>query len=127
MIDVDGLDYCQRCRMPLLLVEAARDCKQEKQTIVLEKLAAAANVPAVCVLWTPSGTWNPEPPHCECQDKRRRIAGCDHGIESFRWRRIYPMATTWETWTADAMASWVDRIHADHERNICRFAPSKAA
>lgn len=120
MIDVDGLDYCQRCRMPLLLVEAARDCGQEKPTIVLEKLAASANVMAICVLWTPSQNWRPEPPHCECQQQRRRIPGCDHGVASFRIRRVYPDPTGWKQSTPDDLATWIDSIHASHELAVCR-------
>lgn len=119
MIDVDGLDYCRRCRMPLLLVEAARDCGQEKPTFVLEKLAASANVPAICVLWTPTATWSAEPPHCACQRNRHTMPGCDHGIASFRVRRVYPEPTGWREWKPEGLATWIDRIHANHEDLVC--------
>lgn len=122
MIDVDGLDYCQRCRMPLLLVEAARDCGQEKPTIVLEKLAAAANVTAWCVLWSPSAEWNPVPPHCECQRTRRKVPGCGHGIKSMRIRRVYPNASGYVQVTPQDVGGWIDRIHESHERDQCQFA-----
>ena len=122
MIDVDGLDYCQRCRMPLLLVEAARDCGQQKPTIVLEKLAAAANVMAVCVLWTPSAAWSALPPHCDCQRLRHSRTDCDHGIASFRARRVYPNPSGWMPWTPAECAAWIDRIHQNHERDQCQFA-----
>jgi len=126
MIDVDGLDYCQRCRMPLLLVEAARDCGQDKPTIVLEKLAASANVTAWCVLWTPAADWNPEPPHCECQRQRRVVPGCGHGIESMRIRRVYPNKGSYQKVMPLDVARWIDRVHENHERDQCQFAFSAA-
>lgn len=122
MIDVDGLDYCQRCRMPLLLVEAARDCGQQKPTIVLEKLAAAANVTAWCVLWTPSSAWTPEPPHCDCQRSRRKAADCDHGVAAMRIRRVYPNPSGYIQVKPAEVAAWIDRIHDSHERDQCQFA-----
>lgn|GEM_PF-2785984 len=116
MIDIDGLEYCERCRAPLLLVEAARDAGQEKPTLVLEKLAEAAKIPAICLLWTPQPHWNPLPPHCECQRRRQRqpVPGCDHGIASFRWRKVWPERTEWQICTPEQMARWINGVHQRH-------------
>lgn len=121
MIDVDGLDYCRRCRMPLLLVEAARDVGQVKATTVLRELAQVANVPAVCVLWTPSHLWAEDPPHCRCQMDAAKVEDCDHGILRMRVKRIYPDPTDYKPIHPDAFAQWVDGVHADHERNAHTF------
>lgn len=117
MVDIDGLESCSRprCRTPLLLVETARDVGQDiKPSTALVGLAAKADVPAVILLWKPSETWRPEPPHCECQALRRKIPGCDHGIASFRARHIYPRSTRWKVCTAEQIAAWIDRLHAAH-------------
>lgn len=117
MIDIDGLESCSksRCRKPLLLVEAARDVGQDiKPATALVGLAAKADVPAVILLWTPSETWRPEPPHCECQERRRKVPGCDHGVAGFRARHIYPKSTPWQRCTPEQIAAWIDSLHRAH-------------
>ena len=107
MIDLDGLEYCQRCRMPLLLVEVARDVGQPaKHTIVMERLAQAANVQAIVVLYTQS----------ECRCTRSHIdQGCSHGIGSIRARRIYPEKDEhWCAMTSQALSGWIQWVHSSH-------------
>jgi hypothetical protein len=124
MIDVDGLDYCRRCRMPLLLIEAARDVGQAKPTLVLQQLAQAANVPALCVLWTPSVRWSADPPHCLCQLDKTVTADCDHGVLAVRVRRVWPEPTSptdYTPMTPEALARYIDEVHAAHERTAHAF------
>jgi hypothetical protein len=118
MVDVDGLESCNisRCRQPLLLVESARDVGQAvKPATALIGLAKVANIPAVILLWTPSPTWLPEPPHCECQRTRRVVSGCDHGVASFRARHIAPENKPWKRVDAAAIAAWIDGLHNAHK------------
>src|SRR5690554_307886 len=117
MVDIDGLESCSRppCRTPLLLVETARDVGQDiKPASALVGLAAKADVPAVILLWTPSEMWRPEPPHCECQERRRKVPGCDHGVAGFRARHIYPQPTKWKRCTPEQIAAWIDSLHRAH-------------
>jgi hypothetical protein len=119
-IDIDMLEYCERCRTPLLLVEAARDVPREipKATIVVQVAAEAMKVRAVLALWTPSPTWQEEPPHCPCQKAKELIPGCDHGIERVRWRMIAadvnPRTAVYEECTGVEFAARIDRIHRRH-------------
>ena len=116
MIDVDGLEYCRRCRMPLALIETALDFGQAvKPTTALEQLSLAANVPAYCVLYTKSGE--------ECDfDRRRRCRriGCSHGISSFRVRRIRPNPTGFRLWTPEEFANHLIQLHDMHESIVCQ-------
>lgn len=117
MVDIDGLESCseRQCRLPLLLVEAARDIGQDiKPTTALVGLARKADVPAVILLWTPSETWQEQPPHCTCQAERRKVPDCDHGISVFRARHIYPTSSGWKQVQPAAIAAWIDQLHAAH-------------
>ena len=114
-IDLDMIEYCQRCRMPLCLIETARDVGQDsKNTLVMSRLAQAANVVAICVLCTPDGT------DCRC-DRRRKSPGCSHGIEKVRFRRVYPIEESFEIWQAFELAAWLIRLHDNHEQIACRL------
>lgn len=56
-IDIDFLEYCQRCRAPLALIEIAREVGQEnKPTLVMQRLAEAAGIVAYVVIYTVDGT-----------------------------------------------------------------------
>lgn len=114
-IDLDLIEYCQRCRMPLCLIESARDVGQaSKATIVLRELAQIANVVAICLLWTPDGT--------TCQCKRSHTApGCAHGIASFRMRRIHPIDEPFESYQPAQVAAWLVHLHDNHEEIACRY------
>lgn len=116
MIDVDGLEYCRRCRMPLALIETALDYGQSfKATTALEGLAGAANIPAFCVLYAKNGE------QCDF-DKRNRCkrVGCTHGIASFRVRRIKPNPTEFKEWTAEAFRDFLINLHDGHEATVCQ-------
>ena len=77
-IDLDLLEYCPRCFVPILLHEVAQDRGQSaKQTIVLSRLAEASSLRALCTLYTLSEARNPT--QQECPD-----------ISDFRVRRIWP-------------------------------------
>lgn len=113
-IDLDMIEYCQRCRMPLCLIETARDVGQEsKSTTVMRELAQAANVVAVCVLYTPSG-------ECRCL-RNRKAPGCHHGIEEIRFRRVYPIEEPFERQQAWELAAWLTLLHDNHESIACRM------
>lgn len=114
-IDLDLIEYCQRCRMPLCLIESARDVGQQgKSTIVMRELAQSANVVAICLLYTPDGSI------CTCK-RSRRIVGCSHGISSFRFRRVYPVDEPFDLWQPFEVAAWLTRLHDNHEEIACRY------
>jgi hypothetical protein len=116
MIDVDGLEYCRRCRMPLALIETALDRGQSiKPTTALEQLSLAANVPAFCALYTKGGV--------ECDfDRRNRCCriGCTHGITGFRVRRIRPNPTGFQDWTPEGFRDFLTTMHDGHEATVCQ-------
>ena len=114
-IDLDMIEYCQRCRMPLCLIETARDVGQPgKSTIVMSELARAANVVAICVLYTPDGTV------CRCE-RRSRDTQCSHGIGQVRFRRVYPLDEPFEIWQPFELAAWLTLCHDNHEQIACRL------
>lgn len=109
MIDLDDIEYCGDCRMPLALIEVARDVGQShKNSGVTRQLARMLNVPGLVVLYTPSGT------ACVC-----RMATvdplCDHGVSRVRWRRIHPVQTLFTVAPAYDFAASLDRLHRAHE------------
>ena len=122
MVDIDGLEYCgiRGCGRPLLLIETARDVGQSmKPTTAMRGLAAAASVPAVTLLWTPSASWRETSPHCECQRTRRKVNDCDHGIASFRCQHVWPTRQrNWKSVSADGIASWINSVHRGHEMQM---------
>jgi hypothetical protein len=124
MVDVDGLEYCgaRGCGRPLLLIETARDVGQSfKPTTALQGLAAAANVPAVTLLWKPSATWKEEPPHCDCQRTRTVVDGCDHGIGEFRCQHVWPVRQRgWKSVSARGIADWINSVHEGHRLQLHR-------
>lgn len=102
MIDVDGLEYCQRCRAPLAVIETARDVGQAvKPATVLRRLAKAANVPAYVLLYTVD----------EGAEQREDWVNC---IRSFRARRAHPDETEYRQMTPLQMAQLLVRIHTQH-------------
>ncbi|UTV54792.1 hypothetical protein [Burkholderia arboris] len=80
MVDLDSVlfaEYDNTGKIPLALVEVARDIGQEKPAGVMQHLARLANVPAYVALYTPAPTTNPCNPNWD-------------DIESFRVRRMWP-------------------------------------
>jgi hypothetical protein len=80
MVDLDSVlfteyDHCGK--LPLALVEVARDIGQDKPAGVMQQLAQLANVPAYVALYTPALAANPSNPNWS-------------DIESFRVKRMWP-------------------------------------
>lgn len=114
MIDVDCLEFCARCGMNLFLVEVARDVGQSrKATTQLERLAMSANLPAYCVLYTPTDD--------ECPfDRRCRNPTCRHGISRFRVRQVAPLIGEWTDREPMEFAVFVLDFHSMHEAVACQ-------
>jgi hypothetical protein len=95
MIDIDDLEYCRRCREPIVLIENARDIGQDfKPTIVLAKLARRAGVLAFLIYY--------------------RLSTDEQSIVSFRVRQVEPPDDVERILTPDEMAVIFDRWHTDH-------------
>ena len=115
MIDLDGLEYCCRCREVVGLVEVARDVGQAfKPSIVTGQLAHRLGVPGLLAFYMPS--------------QERRMGG-HPDIERFRARvisrpdfcdRSAPAGASREfALTPAQFARWLLRMH---ERCPCRLA-----
>lgn len=113
MIDVDGLDYCRSCAMPLLLVEVARDVGQPwKPVTALKSLAQTANVPAICILYQGGP--------CTCEP-RRPDDSCAHGIDTVRARRVYPEDDPgWLSLSGSMLRDYIRNIHESHLNSVHR-------
>lgn len=111
-LDLDMYEYCRVCRTPLCLIETARDVGQAgKATIGMAELARSADVPAICVLYTPDGA-------CRCE-WRRKVPGCHHGITRARVRGVFPVDEPFELWQACDLAAWLTMLHDAHEETTC--------
>lgn len=96
-IDIDFLEYCQRCRAPLALIELARDVGQDfKATTVMERLAECANVRAYLVLY-------------ELDE------GEKYGMGRCRVSRVWPDRTPLKRHSLDAVGRLIVRIHEEHQ------------
>jgi hypothetical protein len=90
MIDLDGVEYCPECSKALVLIETARDVGQpRKATTVLQRLAESSQVLALCLLYTLSEGVDDQR-GCGCDPPRNVRDDCDHGITSFRVRKVWP-------------------------------------
>lgn len=104
MIDADvgvWVEYDDNDKMPLALVETARDVGQPyKSATVTANLARMAKIPAYVVLYTPSN--EPNPADCEWPD-----------IDSFRIKRLTPNADAdWRILTPHQWAEALVSIRA---------------
>lgn len=109
MIDLDGVEYCSErgCSKPLVLIETARDVGQKnKPTTVLRRLAESSGVLAICVLYMASAGTSEES-GCACTEGRV-VEGCEHGITSFRVRRVWPSPNS--LWTVMTPEQFRDRL-----------------
>jgi len=52
MMDLDGLEFCAKCKAPLALIETAYNIGQFKPTTVTAKLAELAGLPAYLIMYT---------------------------------------------------------------------------
>ncbi len=98
MIDLDGVEYCYKCRRPLLLVEVARDTEQpEKSTRVLVELAKLSGVDAIVALYTPGSG--------------------ETDITQFRVKRVYPeLDEQWTIMPPQRFASMLWDVHDLHQK-----------
>jgi hypothetical protein len=116
MVDVDGLEFCRKCKQPLALIETGLDYGQDsKWTGALAGLARRAGVPAFCLLYTKSGETCAVDHRGACQ----RL-GCSHGIARFRARRIEPAPNPFAIMPPGAVRGFLVRMHVGHEATVCR-------
>lgn len=103
-IDIDFLEYCQRCRAPLALIEIARDVGQpHKSTVVMQKLAEAAGIVAYVVIYTKDST----------------SVG---GIGACRIAEVAPNRSTLTPVSSATVGQLIEDIHDSHD---CRAAWTK--
>ncbi|WP_258035437.1 MULTISPECIES: hypothetical protein [Ralstonia] len=115
MADLDSVlftEYDNGSKLPLALVEVARDIGQDKPAGVLRKLAEMADVPAFVALYTPSAHANPTNPNW-----------CD--IEAFRVQRLWPRPES--RWRMLTPAQWARALVQIRSWQLRRFATKEAA
>lgn len=110
MVDADCvlfLEYHERTKEPLALIEAAIDVGQEyKAATAITRLARRARIPAYLVLYQRSAEPNPADP---------RMAD----VSAFRIKRLYPRAEmTWRTVPPAQWAAAILRIRAWAARRL---------
>jgi len=92
-IDIDGCEYCRRCREPLALIETARDVGQDyKATTVLRRLAVRAGLPAYLVLYRLDGT----------------------GVEGFRVQQLLSGDVRYRSMTTEAFSDLLRSLRRAH-------------
>lgn len=114
MIDLDAVEYCRRCNVPLVLIETARDVGQaNKPTTVLAQLAQQSSILAICVLFSVDPSVGED--GCDCQPGRVG-ADCSHGVTGFRVRRVWPKPDNWawSVMTPEEFRDRLRRIRRDH-------------
>jgi hypothetical protein len=92
MIDIDSVEYCNRCLEPLALIETAIDTGQHKYAYITRRLAEKLGVPAFIVLY--------------------RLRG--KKIVSFRVIMIYPEYWVQE-FTPDQFGYYLTQLHTRHK------------
>lgn len=110
MIDLDAalyVEYDDRTREPLALIETARDVGQEwKSASVTQRLAKRAKLPCYCLLYSCANDPNPA-------DPRYR------DISQLRVRRVWPKAEAgWRTLTPGAWAEALLQIRVWSARQL---------
>lgn len=94
-IDLDFLEYCRRCRKPVMLIEIARDVGQAyKPTLVLRELSKLSGVPAFLILY-------------KIDVENEMIGDC-------RVARIWPDPTSMHPLTRDKVRGLIVRMHDEH-------------
>lgn len=105
MIDLDGLEYCKRCRECVGVIEAAQDVGQTfKPSIVTRKLAIRLGVPGLLIFWRPTEARNGDHPD----------------IDRFRVQLIAPEFQPERELTPQQFALWLVRLH---DRCACLTTP----
>ena len=104
MIDIDAVEYDQKTREPLILIETARDNGQGwKAATVTRNLAKRAGIPAYVLLYTPSEI--PNPSNEKWPD-----------IKSFRVKCIWPEADT--EWRFYSAREWVEELNRIRQEQL---------
>lgn len=115
MADLDSVlfvEYGYDNKLPLALVEVARDIGQEKPTGVIRELAKMANLPAFVSLYTPASRANPASPAW-------------HDIDGFRVKRVWPRPEG--KWRSLTPAEWADALVQIRDWQLRRFNSRAAA
>lgn len=115
MVDLDAVlftEYDHHGKLPLALVEVARDIGQEKPAGVMQQLAQLANVPAYVALYTPAPAANPSNPNWD-------------DIESFRVRRMWPRPEA--GWRVLTPGQWARALVQIRGWQMRRFGAREAA
>jgi hypothetical protein len=115
MADLDSIlfaEYNFPDKLPLCLIEAARDVGQEKSAAMVSNLARMAGIPAYIALYTPAAQANPS--NQDWPD-----------IAHFRIKRIWPRPEpAWRTLTPN---QWADALIQIREWQLRRFRAVDAA
>lgn len=115
MADLDSVlfaEYDHPEKLPLCLVEVARDIGQEKPAGVIRKLAELADLPAFVALYTPAN--DPSPANPDWPD-----------IESFRIRRLWPHPE--KAWRSVTPEEWAKALLRIRGWQLKRFDVTSAA
>lgn len=95
-IDLDFMEYCDKCKMPLALIELAQDVGQKnKPTTILKQLARVSGVPAFLIFY-------------KIEEENEEIGDC-------RVQQIWPRFTPIYETTKEGVENWIISIHDEHE------------
>ena len=115
MVDLDSVlfaEYDWPIKIPLCLVEVARDIDQEKPAGVIRKLAELAGIPAYVALYTLRAASNPGARNWP-------------DIERFRVKRLWPDPEA--GWRVLTPQQWADALVQIRGWQLKRFAVQEAA
>jgi hypothetical protein len=115
MADLDSVlfaEYNYPDKLPLCLIEVARDIGQEKPTGVIHNLAKLSNLPAYVVLYSHSEY--PNPSNTNWPD-----------IEQFRIKRVWPKPE--ESWRTLRPEEWARALVQIRGWQLRRFQVQEAA
>lgn len=92
------MEYCQKCRKPLALIELAQDVGQSyKPTTVLKRLSQYSQIPAYLIIY--------------------KIKIQNESIGDCRVARVWPNPTKLHDRTSEQVREWLTKIHDGHDCN----------
>lgn len=95
MLDIDAVEFCNKCWSPLAVMELANDVDQKSKPFTLTlKVAHGCNVPGFVVLYT--------------VDEEKPVEDCMVG---FRIMKIYPEISGYNHVTVDQYKKWLKVLH----------------
>jgi hypothetical protein len=115
MADLDSIlfaEYNYPDKLPLCLIEAARDVGQEKSAVMIRNLARMAGIPAYIALYTPAANANPS--NTDWSD-----------IARFRIKRIWPRPEP--AWRTLSPSEWAQALVQIRDWQLRRFQAVEAA